>query len=262
MDIEILTRHLLGKAAYHYSRLSKSWPGEETILALIAHASELPIWTISTCHFILQRAPEQRLEPVLTGSSQDSAEADLDELYWKSLLNHVAAQQESDSEFYSTFCQILGVIAVVQNPLSSQTIDCLLELDMPSEDTINSLKPSLCIGENAVVHPVYPSFIEFLSNKDHCQDCQIFIDVTLYHEQLAQYYLTSMKDISKNICPLDSSVRFNNEIEDIEELSKVNVPEDLHYACNFWQITSLTQHQATSCILLSGILTLHTYYIS
>jgi hypothetical protein len=170
----------------------------------------------------------------LTGKSQGTAEADLDELYRKALLHHVDAQEGSDSEFYDTFRHILGVIAVLQNPLSSRTIDSLLNLDVPSEDLINSLKSFLQLGEYNVVRPVHPSFIEFLLNKDRCQDDRLFVDAPIYQKQLAACSLVHMHCLSRNICHLDDSSRFNDGIEDLEERLQANVPKDLRYACIFW----------------------------
>jgi hypothetical protein len=233
-DIGTLTRHLMGKAHKRYSRLGDSWPGEKTIQDLIVHASGLFIWITVACNFILQWDPEGRLKLVLAGNPQGNAEADLDELYRKSLLHHVDAQGGSSSEFYNTFHQILGILAVLQNPLSSKTMDSLLRLHVHSEDIINSLHSFLQIGENSVVRPVHPSFLEFLSNKTRCQDDRLFVDKAHYHTQLAHCCLEHMQGLSRNICHLGDSSRFNGEIEDLEERVRVNIPEVLRYACNFW----------------------------
>jgi hypothetical protein len=231
-DIKMLANHLMSKVHTRYPRLSKSWPGDEKIQALVDHAAGLFIWITTACAFIRQREPEKRLILVLEGGSQGNAEATLDELYRKALLNHVDSQGGSNPEFYNSLRQIMGVIATLCNPLSPNALNSFLSLGIHSEDTIHSLQSFLQVTH--VVQPVHPSFVEFLTNKTRCKDDRLFVDLSLYRQQLTKQCLTRMLDLSRDICHIGDSTKFNVEVDDLESRLQMYVPEDMQYACFFW----------------------------
>jgi len=61
---------------------------------------------------------------------------------------------------------------------------------------INSLKSFLYVGDNGVVRPVHPSFMEFLSSNSRCQNPKLYLDIPFYQKELAHCCLACMQSLS------------------------------------------------------------------
>ncbi|KAF8589857.1 WD40 repeat-like protein [Ramaria rubella] len=263
-DLEKVAKKYIAKMHLKFPRLTNSWPGEEVINALVSKAAGLFIWMTTACNFILQRNPESRLQIVLGSKSKKNPEAGLDELYRKTILHHMDAQEDLDNEFFDNFRQTMGVIATLQSPLAAKTLDALLNLKVSTEDTINLLMAVLYIGKDSAIHPIHPSFIDFLSNKNRCQDDQLYIDVNFYHQQLAECCLDKMQSDSgliRNICHLIDSSKFNEEIENLQVQLDIYVSKELRYACIFWaehlSVTTPTQKLVAKLNIFVNVHMLH-----
>ncbi|TDL18042.1 hypothetical protein BD410DRAFT_753717, partial [Rickenella mellea] len=230
-DLKKYAINCMTKITRRYRYLGQNWPGSETILELVKKACGLFIWIHTVYLFVMQRDASARLNIVLSSQPSGGAETELDKLYTKALLDH---PDMSDSVFYERFQQVVGGIAVLFDPLSSASLDALLNLSFHSDDIVSSLQSFLHITKEHIVQFIHPSFPEFLSDKTRCKNDKLKIEKDVQHCILAKACLTKMHNkLRKNICDLDSSI-LNTEIVDLNDRLAKNISRDLQYACQYW----------------------------
>ena len=162
-DILSYFRHRMTLIRTHkkHLHLNVEWPGEEALSKLVERASGLFVWASTASEFINGHEPRRRLDVVLQGNTGPSAVAALDALY-KTALEVI---DWDDEDFIADFRNILGVVLIARQPLSTSAIDALLHLpvDRPSMHTISLLR---CIlQQNPTVRVLHPSFADFLMTK-------------------------------------------------------------------------------------------------
>jgi hypothetical protein len=221
-------------------RLSKDWPGEEILHQLVQRASGLFIWASTVSEFINGHDPRKRLGIILSGEVESGAEAALDALY-KTALESVGLWDDED--FVTDFRDILGVVLVARQPLSSAAIDAVLGLsdDRPSIYTISLL--GCVLQPHPTVRILHPSFADFLMTKERCKRDLWFFDRSTYHQHLAIQCLKRMDVVLKrNMCNMSLSI----------DLAGESLPEDVSYACVFW-IVHTCSTDSNSPLLMEGL---------
>lgn len=223
-DILSYFRHRMSLIRTHkkHLHLSIDWPGEEVLCKLVERTSGLFVWASTASKFIDGHEPRKRLEVVLQGDTGHSAGTALDALY-KTALD--AIDRWNDEDFIADFRDILGVILIARQPLSTSAIDALLHLpvDRPSTYTISLLR---CIlQQKPSVRVLHPSFADFLMTKQRCGREIWFFDRFTYNRCLAFRCLDRMDAVLKhNLCNMTLSSDRTNE----------SLSEDVSYSCVFW----------------------------
>ena len=130
--------------------LDTPWPGEEVIGYLVQIASGLFIWAATACRFIREgkRFAIKRLDTILqgSGSAVTAPEKHLDEIYTTVLKHSITIEytDEEKEESYYMLRHILGSIAILFSPLSTQSLSRLLrvtkeDIDQTLEDLYSVL---------------------------------------------------------------------------------------------------------------------------
>jgi hypothetical protein len=203
-------------------RLDVDWPGENVLQKLVERASGLFIWASTVSKFINGHDPRRRLDIILNGEAGSSAEAGLDALY-KTALN--AIDIWDDEDFVADFRDILGVVLVARQPLSSSAIDALLHLpdDRPSMHTISLL--GCVLQRDPSVRFLHPSFADFLTMRQRCGRDAWFFDQSTYHRSLAFRCLDRMDvRLERNMCHMTLGSDQTDE----------SLSEDVSYSCLYW----------------------------
>jgi hypothetical protein len=202
--------------------LGDDWPGENAVLALAKRAAGLFVWAKTACRFIQCHEPRQRLDILLQGKVNGTAETALDELY-STALKSVGTWD--DECFCSDFQSIMGIIVVAANPISYRTIDTLLSPHRPVRHTISRLECVLSWGDAEPVRILHPSFADFMLNRFRCGNDTWYIDASLQHRQLVIQCINHMESLLKqNLCDLSVS----------KKPVVVSLPESLSYAATSW----------------------------
>jgi hypothetical protein len=166
-DIRLFLEHEL--SAIRKSRmLSSDWPATHQILALVQLAVPLFIYAATVCQYIGTKGsnPKAYLEKVL--QYQKATFSQLDRTYLP-LLDQLLVEQEEDEkeEWLHAFQDVVGSIVVLESPLSTSSLACLLRVSNNEvKCRLDSLHSVLSVphNENAPIRLLHLSFREFLIN--------------------------------------------------------------------------------------------------
>jgi hypothetical protein len=215
-------------------QLSSVWPGEEKIQALTRSSAGLFIWASTAVKFIAEgHHPNQQLGILLQPHPRE-VESALDVLYGTALRG--AGKWDND-EVAADFRAVLGVIIVARMPLSDVIIDKILDLDghRSSRFILSRLR---CLLQWTPGQPVlisHASFADYLADARRCGTHQWFIDVFTHHRSLALACFRIMKaGLRFNICELETSHIFNDDVRDLRDRISRHIPASLSYACCYW----------------------------
>jgi hypothetical protein len=150
----------------NHLRLVEDWPGEGVLLQLVQRASRLFVRASTAFGYMNGHDPRTRLDLILQGGIASDAEVALDSLY-------IAALESSglleDGDFVRAFRDILGVVLIARQPLSSVGIDALLQRPehIPSMHTTSLL--ACLLQQSPTICVLHPSFADFLTTKNRCK---------------------------------------------------------------------------------------------
>ena len=215
-------RMALIRSQKRHLRLAEDWPGERVFLQLVQRASGLFVWASTVSEFINGHDPRKRLDVILSGEITSGAEAALDILY-KTALESIGCWDDED--FTTDFREIMGIVLIARQPLSSRAIDTLMQLpeDRPSMHTISLL--GCVLQQSPTVRVLHPSFADFLMTRERCRRDTWFFNQSIYHRILAFRCLDRMNEVLKrNMCNMTLAVDQTHEM----------LPEDVAYSCLFW----------------------------
>jgi hypothetical protein len=233
------------------SAVDADWPGEVRRKALVAKAAGLFVWAAIVCNFIADDEignPETQLSLILADTTESDAEElylweDLDHLYLRVLRRAISVK--TPTLRMQRFCEVLGAVVVVANPLSASALESLLDAyplassghsaTLTVYDTLRKLQSVLMVPENEGIRIIHPSFSDFLVDPSRCTDERFYINPIPHHAQLAKACLRHMtQSLHRDMCQLGGSPRMNSDVPDLDEQLSQFIPEHLHYACHFW----------------------------
>jgi hypothetical protein len=225
----------------HCDLSGTDWPSEEAKKKLVDRAGGLFIWITTACAFLEKSFdPEERLQLLLDGSVDDSAETNLDKLY-ATALAHVYVQE--DPQFIRAFQAIIGAVLAVEDPLASEALEKLIgNKSVGRIQTLLSCVVSCGDEEGGkwgkrvkVLRVIHPSFFRFLTSAERCLDKRFLVDLTRQHITLVQATLNCMLSLLRHdICSIGNTKLLNKDVHDLNSRVGQNIPEELRYSCRFW----------------------------
>jgi hypothetical protein len=266
-DIALFLEHNLQLIAQERC-LRAGWPGAEIMVQLVRSAGGLFIWAATACRFIQEgkRFAAKRLETILCNSDTTSItpEKHLNEIYTIVLTNSIQDYADEDKEEQCRALRyIVGSIAVLFSPLSTQSLDQLLDVAEGVGPTLADLHAILDIphDRSRLVRLHHPSFRDFLLDRKRCGNDKFYVDEESIHEQLAHCCLKLMSapsGLRQDMCNLSDPGVLRREID--EETIDRNLPPELQYACRYWvdhlerSGRSIEDGDATHCFLEKHLL--------
>jgi len=145
-DIDLIARNQLQTVALE--KELTDWPDEDAIEQFTKKAEGLPIWVTVVAAFLRNSsAPKWDFIELLKGSPTDNM---FDYLYTTVL---EAAGNWGQATFGSSLALVLGILLVVQRPLSVKTIQCFYQ----EQDVLHEMIPNLIQGLTPFLTNVRPS---------------------------------------------------------------------------------------------------------
>jgi WD40 repeat protein len=247
-DIMSYLEHQLQSIRRKKKWLSSDWPGCEIIRELGKRSCGLFVWASTAANYIDGFDPEKCLAVILQGKSTSGAQAALDELY-KTALESAGAW--NDVDFVQHFRTVFGTILVLQEPLTTSTLDLLLGLP-EGRGSCRAVSALAClVAHEPMVHLLHPSFADFLLSRDKCGREIWHFDAALCHKQLALRCLSRLSNngLRRNLCNLVLPVPLREE----------TVPVDMAYACICWinHMRCVDDNDISLAQILESFLTKH-----
>lgn len=235
-DISSYFNHQFSQLRYERS-LPPNWPGKKKMQALVERAVPLFISAATLYRFISdpQWNPEKRLEAIL--ADQTVYTSKMDGIYMLVLNQLLTGQNDAESQqSIHEFKEIVGVIALLNSPLSTRALSRLLNVET---NVISNLLASL----HSVLHVpgdldtpiriIHSSFRDFLLDPKRKHTNPFWIDENEIHLLLFMRCVEVMQHVlKKNICCLRSYGTRRSNIS-VDHVNKHLAPE-VQYACHYW----------------------------
>ncbi|KAG8718489.1 hypothetical protein FRC09_012598 [Ceratobasidium sp. 395] len=219
----------------------KGWPND-TIDQISTRASGLFIWARTACKFIADGFDRRkRLDQVLSGSKL----ADIDLLYATAIRDGMLDADRSSTD-YMLQCLAAVVVTAQRTPLSVANLALLLQ-DWVSEDVlervVGSLSSVLYVDRNSgdAIRIFHPSFMDFIIDRSRSKE--LCVDLEQQNTVLAECCFKVMANCLKfNICGLETSDRFNIDIQDLDSRVEAAIRPHLSYSCLYWSSHLIDAH--------------------
>ncbi|KAG8936543.1 hypothetical protein FRC00_008477, partial [Tulasnella sp. 408] len=227
-DIELFLRHRLNQIAGEHG-IQTPWPTEPVLRTLVDRAGILFIFASTVVKFIQtgkRQSPETRLELLLKvgGSKGGSQYREIDTLYMQ-VLRYALSENDEDGEedpqesMQEAFSIVLGAIALLQDPLSSRSLESLLSLNDGSAQRVLLHLHSVLIVPESVddeIRLLHPSFHDFLTDPRRCPDRRLHVNPQENHGRLAKGCLnTLLAELKHDPCHLGNVYLANSEISNL-----------------------------------------------
>jgi hypothetical protein len=242
-DIRLFLQHHLSEISRD-RHLGTSWPSTKEMDRLVSMSSNLFIFASTVIKFLKdkhRRDPRRQLEvlfhtrPSPVGSSPFK---DLDALYQHVLER--ALPEFPDEDLTTNLQIILSAVALLRDPLPPPSLERLLGQEsgslIPALDLLHSILAVPANTETQCIRVIHPSFVEFLTDGDRCQDSRFFIREGTYHGRLASRCFENMAlNLRQDICDIKDYSTLNEDLgHDMILRLDERVRADLRYACNHW----------------------------
>jgi hypothetical protein len=182
---------------------NQAWPAQHEIDALVALATPLFVFASTAIKFIDSSAfpPRRQLGLILHSDATERPVAsfhNLDRLYMDVLRGIIADQSEVDV-ICGRFRRIMGAILSALEPASVALLSSLLPMD--EEEVEYALRPLSAVLDipayhdpDYVVRIFHPSFLDFMTHPERCDDHRFFINTRESHALLAQSCLATFTE--------------------------------------------------------------------
>ena len=214
--------------------LKESWPSPADVETLTKMSSGLFIFAATAVKFIESGDPMDQLANLLKRVvlADSSPLQCLDELYLQ-VLNNAFPYPE---QYAGQLKQVLGAVALLQDPLSTNQLEDLLSCNVHS--ILQRLQSVVIVPKdgNDVVYLIHPSFFDFITSKTRCSQQQFLVNSQMQHTLLAQSCLKMMKQLKRDICNIRDPTKLNHEVQDLSARMLKYVSPCLLYACKHWAL--------------------------
>ena len=214
--------------------------GDECMRTLVSKCEGLFQWASVACEFIRGvgmpgSTPKERYELLVQGTTSESWR--LDDLY-RAVLSHFF--QSGGSLVMDRFRRVMALVLTAFEPLSVESLNAILHAAKDGNagfrtNVILDYMGSLLSGAtgNDTVRPLHTSFRDFLL--DHDRSVDFYVDTSHTHSELtlASLYILK-KELTFNICHLESSHAANKDISGLADRINECIPAHLSYSCRFW----------------------------
>jgi hypothetical protein len=210
---------------------SSQWPGKQILDALTTRAAGLFIWAETVVKFVEQGLSSERLKLVLNGELGESD--NLTKLYRQILELSFQGIKGPELEVSKL---VISTIILAKVPIYYDDLpDFVSQLKPTVRFVLDKLSVVISSGDRDKRLQVgHLSFSEFLCDRKRCPE-QFFVDRGKGSQNLAMACFRLMKDGLKfNICNLETSHIFNDNVKDLPARIKTNISAPLSYSCSFW----------------------------
>ncbi|KAI9770961.1 MAG: hypothetical protein M1840_002665 [Geoglossum simile] len=222
-DIILFLEHQLGEIR-EQRLLSMDWPGRDRIQALANMAIPLFIFAATVCRYVGTKGgdPEEYLNNVL--EYRKSTFSQLDQTYLPVLNQLLTEQEKEDREMWlHRFRELVGVIAVLESPLSITSLGNLLQIPQQQiRYRLDSLHSVLNIpnNEHVPIRLLHLSFREFLLDPKKQEKSLFWVDEREMHEKLVSQCLklmSSPEGLQQDMCKLLNPGTLRSKVHHLEQ---------------------------------------------
>ncbi|CAG9940993.1 unnamed protein product [Clonostachys rosea f. rosea IK726] len=220
------------------ARLSKEWPGEDKIQALVSMASPLFIYADTIVRFIQDQEisnPSEQLSKLLKEGGQAS-KSPLDGVYLPVLNQLLVGVGKEDVETaIQEFREVIGSLVLLSEPLTAKSLAALLGKEKAKiNETLFHLRSVLeTPGPFEPTRILHLSFRDYLVDPANKDENLFWIDEAACHIELAtQCFQLLIIKLRKDICDQSNPAVKRTTI--LTGTINAQIPDQIRYACLYW----------------------------
>ncbi|KAF9551100.1 WD40 repeat-like protein [Agrocybe pediades] len=229
-------------------------PSSENIDQLARRSGKLFIYAATVARYINPEDGEvnskARLDTILgiLPSSASLQEQELDRLY-RSILSSAFDKTRLEERELNIVSLVLWTVVCAIEPMTTSMMSTILTI--PQEDVASSLSRLQSVlhvqdGPSGLVSILHASFPDFLLNE--ARSCNFYRNAVEHNTKLAHSCFDMMsKELHFNMCDLESSYDFDEDVPNLERKIQANISAALLYACKYWS------SHLVHCDLTSGV---------
>ncbi|EUC53950.1 vegetative incompatibility protein HET-E-1, putative [Rhizoctonia solani AG-3 Rhs1AP] len=219
-------------------------PSFSEVEKLVGRAGVLFIYAATVVRYVgrdnFRGNPRARLQTMLDASKQQSKvqTKEIDQLYW-TILKVAINDEELEEMELDDINVTLHTVVCAKAPLTVNALNQLLKLNdigrvhaalRPLWSVLHVMEPEM------TVTTLHASFSDYLTDPARSASTPWHCDAGIHHKFLAQKSFERIQDTIPqfNICRLESSYLYDDEVEDLETRVNNYIPLELRYACQYW----------------------------
>ncbi|KAF4613913.1 hypothetical protein D9613_008176 [Agrocybe pediades] len=229
-------------------------PTSDVIDQLTRRSGKLFIYAATVARYINPEDEEVNAETrlyAILGISTSSAKLkyqELDELYMHILFSAFATTRLEEEELKIRSLVLRSVICAIE-PMTTCTMSTILGVRQGDvSSALSRLRSVIHVqeGPSGLVSVLHASFPDFLFNKARSRE--FYCNIVEHNIKLAHSCFDVMcKELHFNMCNLESSYDFDEDVPDLKQRIKAGISAALLYACKYWS-THLVHCDLTSSI--------------
>ncbi|KAF4609723.1 hypothetical protein D9613_011955 [Agrocybe pediades] len=217
------------------------FPSSQVINQLTRKSGKLFIYAATVARYVNPADKvvnsKTRLDAILgiSSSSAGLQEQELDKLY-TTILSSAFDKENFEEEELNVAALVLRTVICAIEPMTTSMMSTILAI--PQEDVASSLSRLQSVlhvqeGPPGLVSILHASFPDFLLNEARSRD--FYCNAVEHNTKLAHSCFNVMcKELHFNMCDLESSYYFDEDMLDLEEKIQANISVALLYACKYW----------------------------
>ncbi|KAF4613911.1 hypothetical protein D9613_008174 [Agrocybe pediades] len=216
-------------------------PSLDVIKQLTRRSGKLFIYAATVARYVnpegVKVNSQKRLKMILgiSSSSANLQYRDLDNLY-TGILSSAFDKQNFEEEELKIAALLLRTVICALEPMTQSALSTILALEQEDvASTLSRLQSVLHVqeGPSGLVSILHASFPDFLFNE--ARSHEFYFDIIEHNTTLVHSCFDVMcKDLHFNMCDLESSYDFDEDVPDLEQKIQANISAGLLYACKYW----------------------------
>lgn len=211
----------------------RGWLHDETAKRLATRANGLFIWARTACSMIRNGLnPDKKIQELINSNPSSGAGKQLESLY-ETVLNEALGETQNDAR---TIKSCISAVITTRIPLTDVTLAKLLESHVGLTElrtVIRRLAAVLYRDLNGTVRVIHQSFSDYMVDEQCPSDYRI--NKAEENLEIAASCLRTMhKELRFNICELEDSRLFNDEISNLSTRTREKIHFHLEYSCIYW----------------------------
>jgi hypothetical protein len=220
--------------------IQSEWPSTEDVRELARLSHGLFIFAATSVKFIEDRNyshPRRQLAYLLSAPPETDDRSPHVHLYrlYTQVLEH--AFPDPSPDLSERLRKILGSIVLIREPLSSFALEHLIGLEPSTvREALVHVHSIIIVPEKdtETIRLLHPSFFDFITNPERCQNSKFVVDTKTQHTFLARACFQAMKRLRRDICGITNPSTLNGEVGDLSTRIETSIPPHVQYACRHW----------------------------
>jgi hypothetical protein len=238
-DILHYLEHSLAELA-RKRKLPVPFPKADVLEELVRRSGALFIYAATVVKWISEpkACPSLRLEQILEQDGDElSFQYKMLDIMYAQILAQAAETSGNPRTHERALKNVLSTVLLLQEPMHAPALASLAGEEKRASTILPLLSAVLLANDEAPVRLFHPSFPDFITDEDRCQNRQFAVVPSEGHLQLAIRCLDIMNaSLRQDICDIKNHSLLNNEIDDLEQRLTSTVSDELRYACKYWHV--------------------------